>query len=118
MIEFTIPIRLVNGANIREHWAKRAKRAKEQRGLAYMYMQQHQREPGPVPPWLVTITRVGKRKMDSDGLAISAKACRDGIAEALGVDDGDEAKITFAYAQEIGKAYAVRVRVETREAGK
>lgn len=36
---------------------------------------------------------------------------RDGIADALGVDDGDESKVTWSYAQERGD-YGVRVKIE------
>lgn len=64
-------------------------------------------------PATVTITRIGKRKLDSDNLAISAKHVRDGIADAYGVDDGSDL-YTWNYAQEIGKDYAVRIEIRTR----
>lgn len=50
--------------------------------------------------------------MDDDNLAISAKALRDGIAEALGVDDGDKNLITWEYDQKLGKAYGVEVEIK------
>ena len=63
------------------------------------------------PPLIITITRIGKRKMDSDNLAYAAKAVRDGIAAALGINDGDE-RLTWEYPQEIGKEYGVRVEIK------
>ena len=62
-------------------------------------------------PCTVTITRLGPRKLDSDNLATSAKGLRDGIADKLGVDDGDE-RITWCYAQEKSKTYGVRIEIE------
>lgn len=40
-------------------------------------------------PAVVTITRVGPRPLDPDNLAGACKHAQDGIAAALGVDDGD-----------------------------
>ena len=59
---------------------------------------------------VVTLTRIGARKLDSDNLARSMKAVRDGIADALGIDDGSD-RIEWKYAQEKGK-YAVKVTIE------
>lgn len=105
-------IRLVNLANSREHWATRARRAKAQRGLAAMLFADL---PRPQLPLIVTITRIAARKMDTDGLAISAKHVRDGIADWLRVDDGSD-QITWQYAQERGKPKQYAVRVEIVEA--
>lgn len=67
---------------------------------------------------VATITRVGKRKLDSDNLARSAKAVRDAIASNFGIDDGDEgekdSRWDWRYKQEIGKAYAVKIELEWR----
>jgi len=102
-----IPALRLNGSqNAREHWRKRATRTKRERGLACVLcsaMDRPQRW-----PVVVTITRIGPRKLDGDNLAASAKAVRDGVADALGVDDGDESKVLWAYAQEKGP-YAVRI---------
>jgi hypothetical protein len=49
--------------------------------------------------------------MDSDNLAIAAKSLRDGVADKLGIDDGDP-RITWAYAQEKSKGYAVRIEIQ------
>ena len=50
--------------------------------------------------------------MDSDNLAISQKGVRDGVADWLGVDDGDQG-IQWVYEQRAGgpKVYAIEVEV-------
>lgn len=110
-MKFTIPVKLVSEANLRSHWRAKANRAKFQRGQAYMagYCA-HLGEPK--RPVVITLTRIGPRKWDSDNLAISAKAVRDGIADALGIDDGDE-RLEWRYAQRKGrpKEYAVEVEI-------
>jgi hypothetical protein len=100
-----LPLRLVSVANVREHWAAKAKRAKAHRNAAIAV-------PRVDLPVLVTITRLGPRTLDDDNLAGSAKALRDGIAARLNVDDGDTARIRFQYRQEKSKGYAVRVTLE------
>lgn len=47
----------------------------------------------------ITITRRGGRRMDDDGLTISAKHVRDGIADWLGIDDGDK-RLTWIVKQD------------------
>ena len=110
-IQFEIPaLKLESLANKREHWFAKATRAKTQRYWAERYCQSLASKVA--LPAAVTITRIGKRKLDSDNLAISAKHVRDGIADALGIDDGDESRVTWSYAQEIGKDYGVRVSIK------
>ena len=91
-------MRVVNTANMREHWANRAKRAKGQRALAHLICRSAFGLPS-TPPLVITLTRCALRKMDSDGLANAFKPVRDGIADWLGVDDGDE-RLWWIYAQE------------------
>jgi hypothetical protein len=66
-------------------------------------------------PVEVLLTRLSAGHMDDDGLAASQKGVRDGIAEALGVDDGSSV-IRFRYAQERAPrgTFSVRVRIERR----
>ncbi len=111
-IEFTLPIRLQSEANMREHWRKKAARAKSYRALAKMMVSGFARLPE--FPLKVTITRVGKRLLDDDNLCGSGKNVRDGIADAFEVNDRDK-RYTWVYEQEIGKEYAARVRIETRQ---
>lgn len=107
MKTFTIPIKLESLANKREHWAKKAKRAKEQRQAAYLLC-----PPVEYFTCVVSITRIAPRELDTDNLAISAKHVRDGIADRLGIDDRDK-RVTWAYSQSKGepKQYAVSVSI-------
>lgn len=114
-IEFEIPsLKLESLANKREHWRVKANRAKTQRRVACVLAGSHLSEKDVTwnYPINVRIVRVGKRRLDSDNLAISAKHVRDGIADALHVDDGDERVIVWHYAQETGKEYGVRVEIK------
>lgn len=125
MIELDVPVRLVSLLNMREHWAQRAKRASMQRGLARTYAVQKLRAS---PLWhevangcglTVTITRIAPRELDDDNLAGSAKHVRDGIADALGIDDGDK-RIQWRYGQAkfTGSArggYSCAVKIEVTE---
>lgn len=116
MIRITIPgLRLVSEANARDHWAVKARRVQRQRDLARMLTAR--------PLWArkawplrVTITRIAPRSLDSDNLVGSAKAVRDGIADALGVDDKDP-RVEWRVEQRKGRPgeYAVEVRVERVE---
>ena len=65
--------------------------------------------------FVVTLTRISAGKMDTDGLAASQKGTRDGIAEALGIDDGDD-RLTWRYRQRKGpqKKHSVEVLIEPR----
>lgn len=68
----------------------------------------------PVPPLTITITRIGPRELDGDNLAGSAKHCRDGVSDWLGVNDRDK-RLQWEYRQESqgAKVYAVKIRVAT-----
>lgn len=108
-----MPMRTYSEMNTRGHWSVRARRAKSQRFESMVWV----RSSFPVREILearritVKLTRVGPRELDSDNLAGSLKAVRDGIADALELDDGDK-RLTWLYEQEQG-AYAVRVEVLT-----
>ena len=108
----TIPIRLVSVANVREHWAKRAARAKEHRALANLFCRLERPTPLPVT---VRIARISPRPLDDDNLRSACKALRDGIADALGVDDRSPL-VTWEYEQERGKPkeYAARIVITPR----
>lgn len=118
----TLPIRTVSEANRRDHWAVRAKRAKSQRTAVALALRCRLARWG--LPLVVTLTRIAPRALDDDNLRSALKAVRDGVADALGVDDGSE-QVTWRYAQcRPGKgaptrfqvAVAVSVRLEDREA--
>jgi hypothetical protein len=109
----TIPIRLVSLLNSREHWAKKAKRAKAQRQAVAnaLILSRVER---PALPCVVTITRVAPRQLDDDNLAASGKSTRDQVAAWLGVDDKPGSGVEWRYAQRKGgrAEYACEIRIE------
>lgn len=98
-----LPVRVISETNIREHWAKRAKRTKAQRlagRLAFNYL-----ETDIIKKWpkiIITLTRLAPRKLDDDNLAAGFKHIRDGIADALDIDDGSD-RIVWRYNQKKSK---------------
>jgi hypothetical protein len=111
-----LPIRAESEANKREHWAVRKKRKDAQQLTVREKM-------NGLKPTLrrlgdryhVTLTRLGKRKMDKDNLAGSFKHVQDEVARILGVDDGDEARVTWDYQQLVCKVYEVLIEVRAQE---
>ena len=115
-VAFYVPTKLVSEANMREHWAIKNKRKKtQQRAVELVWLAERVRV---APPVVVLLTRIGVRKLDSDNLAGSAKGVRDQIAKLIGVDDGDERKVRWEYAQRKGlpKQYGLEVRITELEA--
>lgn len=125
-MEVTIPIRLVSEANAHSHWRVRQKRAKEQRGIVALALHRplveatRTCELTPVllrdPSAIVTLTRIATRALDSDNLVGAFKHVRDGVADALGINDRDP-RVTWEYRQERGRPgeYAVRIVVESNQ---
>jgi hypothetical protein len=114
-VNIVLHIRTVSESNARGHWSKRAKRARDQRSVAKLVVAATLRGSdvaSALPCVSVTLTRIAPRSLDDDNLRGALKAVRDGVADALGVDDG-HASITWQYAQEKGppKVYAVVVEV-------
>lgn len=109
---FVIPIRTRSEANMREHWATKAKRVKAQRS-AMMLMLRRQNVRALEFPICVTLERIAPRQLDTDNLVGAVKAVRDSIAEFVGMNDADP-RIQWFYAQRKGKPreYAVEVRIE------
>jgi len=132
-MRIVLPIRTHSEANRREHWAPKAKRTKSQRGNAKVktrsaYVAADELMPRTHPgktfrgkavlaeDVTITLTRIAPRKLDSGNLEGVFKAVQDGVADALGIDDGDE-RLTWVYKQAQGapKQYEVWVDVEIRE---
>jgi hypothetical protein len=113
MITLELPLRLVSEANQRG-WSHKAQRAKGQRGPTKLALQARFGTIATDGHVVVTLTRIGPRLLDDDNLASSAKAVRDGVADWLGIDDGDAARVSWRYAQEaVGvRRYGVRIDVE------
>lgn len=114
MILVTIPLKIESVNNLREHWRRRASRAKEHRLSAWAHLRAADKAPRLIGPVVVTLTRIAPRELDDDNLAGGFKAVRDGVADYFGVDDRNPL-IRWAYAQRKGKPkqYAAEVRVET-----
>lgn len=128
-MRLTLPIRTRSGDNAREHWRARASRAKAHRdgaamGLLAALARTAPGEPAALlaeldgPGLTVTLTRVAPRELDTDGNASGMKSVRDGIADALGLQSDNDARVTWLYAQRKGppKVYEVEVVVSTRAA--
>jgi hypothetical protein len=110
-LHLVIPVRTVSEANSHEHWRARQRRAKEQRGIALLVARGLGKPPA--APLTITLTRVSPRALDSDNLAGSQKHVRDGIADWLGVDDGDP-RLTWLYEQRRGAAGATEITITAR----
>lgn len=113
MIDIVIPLRIESVANLREHWAKRANRAKQHRTLAWAELRAV--DPGRklLGKVCVTLTRIAPRALDDDNLRASLKHVRDGVADWLGVDDRSPL-VEWRYGQAKAgvRQYAVRIQVE------
>lgn len=97
----------VSESNRREHWTKRAKRAKAQRALAFISTPQ-------LPPCrvkFIVLIRDGGRQLDDDNLRSALKAIRDGIADKLRIGDGDPS-IRWFYGQQPSSKRRSSVKVE------
>lgn len=107
-----IPMKLPSLANERMHWRTldRVKRAQK----SFVQLAVSRAELPPLPA-VVTLTRIGKRKLDSDNLASSFKYVRDQIASTMGVDDGSDL-YRWCYDQRIGKEYGIEIDIEPVEA--
>jgi len=113
--EFTVPIRTVSESNQREHWAARARRAKEQRANTKFHMfQSWLWTVRQFPSWWITLTRIAPRQVDDDNLRGALKAVRDQVTVELELESDADPRLTWHYAQARGKPkeYAVRVRIE------
>lgn len=98
-----LPLKIVSVANLREHWRTRAGRAKLHRVTTAALLRSHK---PPLLPITVVLTRVAARQLDTDNLASAFKACRDGVADWLGVPDNDP-RVTWEYGQRTGKGCAM-----------
>jgi len=113
-IVISIPIKTVGELNVREHWAQAKKRHDAQKSAVHVIFKTLQSKP--TLPCQVTLTRVGKRRLDSDNLIDSFKWIRDAVADNLipgklpGRAD-DSPKISWQYSQESGRDYSVEIKI-------
>jgi hypothetical protein len=103
-MQTVIPIRTVSEANQREHNLTKAKRVRSHRETTALLMRRLLKK-GEVPD-VIVLTRLAPKALDGDNLQSALKGCRDGIQDALGINDRH---LNFVYAQEQSKSYGVRV---------
>lgn len=123
-MKISLPIRTYSEANIKSHWAVKAKRVKAQReavalGFYIASREMLEQDRGYVNYLVrhsgvtVTLTRLAPRELDDDNLARSFKAVRDEVAKQLGIDDRDK-RVKWAYAQRRGKVkeYGIELQID------
>ena len=114
MISITVPLALPSLANARMHWATKARIVKEQRRQTSIHLLirgvKWHAFSSSGHSFLVTLTRIGSRKLDSDNLQSAFKAPRDAVAACIGLDDGSP-RWTWVYGQERGKP-GFRIEIE------
>lgn len=112
-VNFQAPIKTVSEANQREHWSVKNKRKNLQQLEMMAALQNNLVGKKLSPPYVVKLTRIGPKALDSDNLAGSLKHVQDQIARKLGVDDGDTEKIRWEYRQMPVRIreYAVKVEI-------
>jgi hypothetical protein len=111
-----LAIRTKSEMNTRDGWKARwarSKPAKERARVATLAYLPHSliRRQGQL---LVTLTRLAPRLLDDDNLRSALKSVRDGVAKAIGVDDGPGGRITWGYQQDKApwQCYGVRIQIE------
>lgn len=120
-----IPMRVPSAANLREHWAARAKRVARQRRLVgeAILCSIEARERWPrgarvATGTVVRLTRVSPRQLDGDNLQNSLKGVRDEVVRWLGVDDADP-RVAWEYGQTTdGRPRYQGVRIEVLPSGR
>jgi len=108
-VEVLVPVRTVSEANVRQHWRHRKRRASEHRLVTAALLRAQRARPE--LPVVVTLTRIGPKKIDSDNCWGALKHVRDGVADVYGVDDGD-GRYAWRCEQEVFREYGVRVEIE------
>jgi hypothetical protein len=124
-MEVLLPVRTCSEPNLRGHWGKRARRFRAQRtttrsllGSVFRALPADDPLRAATPKLTVRLTRIAPRRLDSDNLAGALKAVRDGVADALGLDDAD-GSVRWLYDQRRGAPgqYAVVVEVKADDEG-
>ena len=114
-IVLELAIRVVSELNAHTHWRRRQKRAAEQRAAARLALTQRLAgKPRPKLPLVVLLTRIAPRELDDDNAVGAQKHVRDGIADALGINDRDK-RVLWLYRQTKGAPKQYGVRVEIRD---
>ena len=111
-ITVLVPMRTVSETNMREHHMARHRRRKAQREAAYWTMAAALGVSWEVPGRVV-LTRLAARRLDDDNLRGALKAVRDGVADALHVDDGSDV-VLWDYLQRKPSKTEPKMGVEIR----
>jgi len=99
--------------NARVHWAKKSKAAKQYRAECFLLT----KKAGIAAPladeilFALEFVPPDRRKRDDDNLLASCKALRDGVADALGIDD-NRFITQLRISRETVKGGEVRVRIQ------
>lgn len=111
-----VPIETPSVANLRLHWAAKARLVHRQRAAVALLWPQDARGRRLVGGGTVTLTRQSAkgRLLDDDNLASAMKAVRDAVADQLDVDDGD-LRVTWCYEQRRGQT-GVEIRLTPTDA--
>lgn len=113
MTSIVLPLHIVSEMNARECWRAKHARAKLHRCTARMMAHNAGIRPG-TESYTVRLIRTSPRALDDDNLAAGFKAVRDGIADALGINDRDP-RVVWKYGQERqAKVSSCRVEIERR----
>ena len=108
---------IVSEPNTRCHWAKKARRVKEQREIVGNHLYGRLR-PHKVVPLKVTLYRFYTKRMkpfDDDNLTSGFKASRDAVAKWLGRDDGKAGNVEWRCEQTRSEVAGVQIVIELRE---
>ncbi|MEP9321472.1 endodeoxyribonuclease RusA [Pseudomonas sp. LABIM340] len=101
--------------NARSHWAKKSKRAKSYRFTCMLLcLQAALRAPAGRIGFCIEFVPPDRRQRDDDNMLAAFKAGRDGIADALKVDD-HRFITTFSVSPDITPGGAVRVTIQALE---
>lgn len=115
----TAAVRLAPENNQREHWsATHARKKAQQRAVALALLGAPPTAPGPWRVRLVRLFPATCRPLDPGNLEASFKHVQDGVAKWLGVDDGDRARVGFAYDQARAAGHGVRIEIAPAGAGR
>ncbi|MDM1711454.1 endodeoxyribonuclease RusA [Pseudomonas sp. 165] len=102
--------------NARVHWARKSKAAKSYRAVCHLLAKQAGiKAPEGDALLMLEFVPPDRRRRDDDNLLAMFKAGRDGLADALGIDDNVFAT-QIRVSKETIKGGAVRVRIEAQEA--
>lgn len=111
IVVLMLPIHTVSEPNVRGHWSARAGRAKDHRSVVGLTLRPQLKALG--LPVTVLLTRFSSGRLDDDNLRGALKAVRDGVADALGLANDSDPRVTWCYSQTRAKrgAHGVEVTV-------